>query len=194
VDDSKYLVRVASQFEGILQFVATEIKEGESVPAARIITVEIGGEKKKLRRLRKGDKVTEGQLLARLDDRLARADWAVKNRRHLAADADAKGAKLIAQEAEIQFQTKALLYRNKNIPEEEYRSAKLTKEKMWLESISRQETEKVAEMELKQAQAVIDAHEIRSRVNGVVANIRKRPGDGVRKFETVLEIEVSEDK
>jgi RNA polymerase sigma factor (sigma-70 family) len=193
-DDSRYLVRVSSQFEGILQFVATEIKEGEAVPAGRIVTVEIGGEKKKFRRLRKGDKITEGQLLAGLDDRLARADLAVKKQKHLAADADSKGAKLIAAEADIQFQTKARLFNAGALPQEEYRTAKLTKEKMWLEALNRQETEKVAEMEVKQAQAIIDAHEVRSRVKGVVANIRKRPGEGVRKFETVLEIEVTEEK
>ncbi len=61
-----------------MQFVGTEIKKGEKVPAERIIEVKLGAAKRQFRRLREGQAITEGQLLIQLDDRVARSDMTIK--------------------------------------------------------------------------------------------------------------------
>ena len=80
-------VSVPAQRDGVLLVVGTEIKEGEKVPADRLVVVKVGGEEKRYLRLREGDTVEEGQLLARLDDRLARLDADVQKSKVDAAKA-----------------------------------------------------------------------------------------------------------
>ena len=87
------LVDVPAQRDGILVLVGTEIKEGEKVPEGQRIAVRIDGQQRQYRRLRVGDKVVEGQLLARLDDRLARDELQIAEARIVAREADSCAAK-----------------------------------------------------------------------------------------------------
>lgn len=185
------LVRVASQVKGIVEFIGTEIKAGEKVPSEEVITLQIGSEKKTFRRLTKGDAVVEGQLLAQLDDRLARADLTAREQKVVACKADLAGAKAIAQEAEAKYHTAEELKRRNAIALEEYRSAVLTRDKMYSDSIVKQEAYKLAEIEVNVSKVICKQFEIRSRVNGVIARIHKRPGEAVQELETVLEIELA---
>jgi RNA polymerase sigma factor (sigma-70 family) len=194
VEKSTYLVKVPSQLEGVILFVGTEIEEGEKVPPERLLTVQVGGEKKRFRRLKKGDHVKEGQLLAQLDDAFARTDLAIKEARVKASKADLSGAEAIAQEALNNFkQAEEAFYgrlgRNNSVVE--YRNASLTKDKCRFDAAGKRELTKLAELESQGVQTLIELHEIRSRVNGIIAAIHKHTGEAVRKWETVLEIEVA---
>ncbi len=71
-------VRVGSECAGELLVVGAEVGDGEKVEPARLVTVTVGGVAKKYRRWREGDRVVEGQVVARLDDRAARAEVAVR--------------------------------------------------------------------------------------------------------------------
>src|SRR5262249_30233736 len=85
---NKHLLRVPSQHDGILLMVGTEIKDGEKVPEDQVVSVKIGGETRKYRKLREGDAVEEGQLLGLVDDTLAREELAIKKAKLDAAKAE----------------------------------------------------------------------------------------------------------
>ena len=193
VEKATHLVKVPSRLAGIVLFIGTEIREGEKLPPEAVITVQVGGETKTYRCLKKGDAVKEGQLLARLDDRLARAQLAAKKSKVVSSKADADGAKSIADEVESKLKTAEDLYQRRAIVLEEYRSAKLTRDKMFFDALAKVEAAKLPELELAQAQRLIDMHEIRSSVNGIIAVIEKRPGEAAKKLETVFEIEVMDE-
>ena len=92
-------VKVPAQREGVLVLVGSEIKPGENVPADQVITTKVGDTTTRYRRLKEGDVVEEGQLLARVDDRLARDEWNIAQRKVAAAEADLGAAEKINQEA-----------------------------------------------------------------------------------------------
>src|SRR5262249_36711258 len=73
--DKAQLAKVSTPVSGIILVLGTEINKGDQVPADRIVT--IGGVK--YRRLMVGDRVHEGEMLIRLDNRLAEADVIAKN-------------------------------------------------------------------------------------------------------------------
>src|SRR5262249_35895216 len=91
-EEDKERVEVASQRDGLVVVVGREIKDGGTVQPERVVTVKVGGVEKKFYRWKEGDKVEEGQLLLRLDDRLARDEVAIKLAKGMAAEADLKAA------------------------------------------------------------------------------------------------------
>jgi len=192
VEKSTHLVKVPSLLDGIVQFIGTDINEGEIVPPEKTISVQVGGVRKIFRPLKKGDSVKEGQLLARLDDRLARAQMAVQESKVRSSKADFDGAKAIAEEAENKLKIAEDLHRKHAIALEDFRSAQLTGSKMHFDMMTKKEAVKQAELEMEQVQTLIELHEIRCGVKGVIAVIHKRSGEGIRKFETVFEIEVTD--
>src|SRR5439155_20212658 len=104
------LIRVPSQRDGIVRVIGTEIKEGEKVPLGQTITVKVDGEKKKYRRLKKGDSVEDAQLLALLDDELARADVDIKAAKLNSAHAEFRVAENARDEARARYDTAKKLY------------------------------------------------------------------------------------
>ena len=76
-------INIPVRNDGIVLVLGREIKDGEKVPANAIITVRIDGQDRRYRRLKVGDRVEEGQVIGRLDDRLVRMDVEV-SKVHLA--------------------------------------------------------------------------------------------------------------
>src|SRR5262249_6192433 len=74
---------------------------------------------------------------------------------------------------------------------EEVRGAKFQFEHYYFEAVSKGEAVKVVEQELKQSQTVLEMHQIRSRVRGVIRKIYKHPGEAVRPLEPVFQIELA---
>src|SRR5262249_47871482 len=83
---------VPSQRDGIVPFIGGEIEAGQEPPADQVIRVTLGGQEQRFRKLKEGDTVRAGQLLAYLDDQLSRDDWAIKKARVAAARADMDAA------------------------------------------------------------------------------------------------------
>jgi multidrug efflux pump subunit AcrA (membrane-fusion protein) len=100
---SKQLVKVASPVEGTVTVVGREVKEGETVPADQLVSVRTRQGEKKYRRLRVGDRVEAGRVLAVLDDRLARNELAVQKAKLAAAQAEYEAAERTAQEAQARL-------------------------------------------------------------------------------------------
>ncbi len=185
------VVRVPSPQEGILLAVGTEVKDSAG---GNVFKVRVGNEVRTFRRLREGDTVKEGQMLAQLDDRLARNEVAIKRARVAAAQADLTAAGAMAKEAQARLDRLDDIKRQnpRVVSTEEYSGAVLTRDKHREEAVSKKEQVKLARLELDHTQTVLEMYTIRSPVNGVLHRILKRRGEGVRKLETVFEIRPAE--
>jgi multidrug efflux pump subunit AcrA (membrane-fusion protein) len=190
-DDDRYLVDVPSQREGVLLVLGTEVKDGEKVPAGRLVTIKVGEEEKKYRRLRVGDAVEEGQLLARVDDQAARDALAIKVQEVEAARADQKASLKTRDEAEQRYRTLERL-NNAAAPGvrsmEDLRGAKLTFDRFFFEEISKREAIKKAEAEVTAAEHCVKKYEVRSPASGTITKIYKSRGEAVKAYEPVLQI------
>jgi WD40 repeat protein len=187
---------VPSQRDGVLMFIGTEVKDGEQVPENEVIPVQIGKITKRYRRLKEGDSVHRDQLLAQVDDTLARADEAIKVAKVAAAKADKVASEKTRDEAEQRYETQKKLWgyggRGGNMAAttaEDLRGALLQYNRYFQETISKDEAIKVADQELNQAVATKLMYEIRPKIPGIVKQINKHPGEAVKALEPVLQIQ-----
>jgi RNA polymerase sigma factor (sigma-70 family) len=195
----KNQVAVPSLAEGVILVLGTEIKEGDQVPVDQVITVNVGGESKKFRPLKKGDVVEDGQLLGLLDDRLARMEVAIKRRKVAAAEAEAGAAEKTNLEAKERYLTQERLYGKQSDGKavrrtslEDLRAAKLLWETKICEAQVKKENVEVAKLELEQAQTLLSMWEIRSPARGVIKTIYHQRGEAVRKLEPVVAVRLSD--
>jgi WD40 repeat protein len=188
---------VPSLKDGALEFIGTEIREGEQVPKEKIVEVELGKDldgrpiKKQFRRLDVGDSVEPKQLLGMLDARKARDDWAIKKGKVLVAEKDRESASKTKDEAYQRFLTQQRLERGGTqaaTSREDVRAAELLWRTKTYEFESKRESVLLASLELNQAKTDLDLHEIRSSIPGVIRMIYKRPGEAVKTLEPVIQV------
>lgn len=181
---------VPGPHNGFLHFVGTEIKPGEQVPPDRVVSVTIGGEEKTFRQLKEGDVVEAGQLLGQLDDRLARDEWNMKRTKLEAGKAELAGAEKVRDEAEKRYQTQLRLQEGLGgTTPEAVREAKLNWEKAYFDALGKQEALRLSNLEVSEALTVLQLHEVRSKIPGVVKTISKHPGEAVRSSEPLFLIQ-----
>jgi WD40 repeat protein len=180
---------VPSQREGVVLFIGSEIEAGQEPPPDQVLRVMVGGEEHRFRRLKEGDPVRPGQLLAYLDDQLARDDWAIKKARVASAHADLDAALKTCDEAKNRYDSQLWLQRQqKAAAEEDVRGAKLAWDKAAYDVIARREAVTLGERELSQAETMLRMHQVRSSTAGVIKTILKRPGEAVKAFEPVVQV------
>jgi RNA polymerase sigma factor (sigma-70 family) len=180
------VVNIPAQRDGVLLFIGTDLKDGEQVAAEDVITVKVDGEAKKYRRLREGDKVEDGQLLARLDDRLARDDVEIKKAKLEAAEAELRSATNLKDDAQKRFSRISEM--PMAVGEQAVSAAKLTFERSAEELNAKAALVKQAKLEVKSAETVVEMHEIRA-VKGTIKAILKQPREAVKNLETVFQIQ-----
>jgi RNA polymerase sigma factor (sigma-70 family) len=185
-------VKVSAAREGILALVGTELKTGEKLPNDQLVSVSVGGNTTKYRRLRVGDHVEAGQLLGRVDDRFARDEMKTKEYKLDAAKADLAVSEKTRDEAKARLDTQVNLAKRNATSKEDLRVASLALDRYEGEVIVKKAGVSVAEGELRQTQTVVQLHEIRSPVRGVIKAILKHPGEGVQSLETVFVIQPDE--
>jgi WD40 repeat protein len=182
-----YKEEVPSQEDGVLKVIGTDVKPGEVVPPDRLREVKIGDQVRLFRVLKEDDSVVEGQLLALLDDSLARQDLEVRSAKIAAAKADKVAAEKTRDEAHWRYLTADDLRRHgRAISDEELRGAKLLEEKSHYEFISKTEAVTTAQAEAKSSATVLQMHEIRSSISGKIKTIYKSIGESVKKLEPVF--------
>lgn len=177
---------VPCQREGVVKFIGTEIQAGEEVPPADIITIRVGKEDKKFRKLKPSDVVKGDQMLAQLDDRLAAADLEIKEAKVIASKADYEASIKTRDEAFQQWQR--MLQLAKSASPEETSTKKLAYERYRQEAISKEAAIAVARSEQKQSEIVNDMHKIKSTCAGVVRVIYKNPGEAIKALEPIVQI------
>jgi multidrug efflux pump subunit AcrA (membrane-fusion protein) len=185
------LVRVPSLQDGILVAVGTLVEEGAPGPTFK---ARVGTSVLEFRRLRVGDKVEEGQMLAQLDDRLARNQVAQAKAKVDLAKAEYEAATALSNESQARLDrlNNLKLRDPRLVSAEEYSAAVLSRDKHKFEMVSKKEQVRVTEVEVVQQQEVLEMYAIRSPVSGVIRVIHKQRGEAVRKYETVFEIEITE--
>ena len=192
VAPSASLLNVPSRRDGVLLAMGTEVKEGEKVPADRLVTITVEGQVRKYRRLREGDTVEEGQLLAVLDDRLARLDVEVGKDKLDAAEAQLAAAGKVREEAAFRDKRMSELSNKGAVSEQEVSVARLDRERATGDEKVRMAAVRQAQAELKAAMTILEMYEVRSPVRGVVRSIARERGEAVKSLETVVQIEEKE--
>lgn len=193
---------IPAQVPGQLMFIGEEVPEGAAqvAGAAAFIAEPYDFTKvnhgardviKLYRRLYEGQIVYEDQILAMVDTAKSLGDLDMKRGKIVAALADMRGAKAIAQEAEAKYLTAEELKRRNAISLEEYRSAVLTRDKMYQDSVAKEEAWKLAQIEENVSRIIYKQHEIRNKVpvrRSVIQKLYKQRGDGVKELEPVMQL------
>jgi RNA polymerase sigma factor (sigma-70 family) len=139
-------------------------------------------------RWKKGDHVKTGQVLGRLDDRLAREEVQIKTAKLEASEADLRVSEKTREEAQARLERRLRVAQRSDTPDarEDVTGARLTLQRYQAEVISKRAAVAITSAELRQAQAVLEAYVIVSPVTGVIRSIDRRPGEFVRQGQTVL--------
>jgi WD40 repeat protein len=182
---------VPSLRDGVLLFIGTPVGPGESVPPDRLLRVRVGGEERLIRRLLEDDTVQAGQLLAQLDDRIQRDDYAIKEARVIASKADLAASEKTRDEARSIYESESRMSSAGSgiTTSRDLGAAKLTWERYKYEVISKSEAVHLAELERAQARTVLEMHAIHATIPGIVKAVYKRPGEAVKSYEPVLQIQ-----
>jgi hypothetical protein len=191
-------VEIPTERDGVLLMIGTEILRGETVPAERLITLKVDGELKQYRRLKVGDSVEEGQLLAQIDDRLARDDLAIKRNNVAVAETELAAAEITRDEAQARYYIQFIDSTDKRVGgslhPQEVRAAKLLWMKTAAEVVHQRAVAAAARLELRRAETIQDMYQIRSRSRGVIEAIHVHPGEAVKALSTsVLRLQSPED-
>jgi len=183
---------IPSQRDGVIQFIGVEAKPGDDELLGEFRVGEVEqGTTKQFRRLKEGDKVYQGQLLARIDDTMPVADERIKVAKLEAAKADHVAAEKIEDEMLQLFNVQKILKGSgprSATTEEDYRRAYVQWVHYKFDAISKKEAIKVAEQELNQAKQTLGMYEIRSKIDGVVKTIYKKDGEAVKNLDPVIQI------
>jgi WD40 repeat protein len=176
--------------EGRLPRFYSPLLKGDPVKAGK---VRLETRRLKFRRLRDGDEMRKGQLLAVLNPSLAVADLQIKLAKLDAAQADFNASEKTRDESEQRWVTAQKLKARGVIAEEEFRGAKLTFDRYYYEAISKNEAINVAAKELRQAETIVDFHAIRSDITGIVKSngLLKHAGESVRNLDPVMMLQDS---
>jgi len=162
-------------------------KESDDMPPDRLA---VGYEQKIYRKLGEGDIVEKGQMLVQIDAGHQIDDLRIRISRVHAKEANLRVTIITMEEAQMRWsRMRWANSRNPNsFASEEVLGAKLTYERYVEEEQSKKAGLIQAQGELTGSLTTLRKHEIRSPVRGVVKVIHKQEGEGVKAWETVVEI------
>jgi len=189
-------VLVPARQQGVVEMIGREPRAGEKVPADKLVTVGPVGKQKQYVRLVEGDSVRKGELLARIDDAVARNDIEIKVARVAASEADWRASGKTKDEAQKRYESLQEAGRRApgSVSNEEIRGAKLTWERYTEDEKAKFQAINVAKQELQGAKVLFDMYEIRSPVDGVIVEILKKEGEAVRQLEGVFRVRIDSSK
>jgi multidrug efflux pump subunit AcrA (membrane-fusion protein) len=184
---------ISAEVDGTIEIFATHIKEGEKVDPSRVVYHPRDLEKKvPLRRLSEGDDVADGQILAFLDDQQISAR--IKGTKEMKASAETalKFAIEGADQAEARVKITKKAFDSGTGSFTELIDAQLTLSRFRENEANARQTIAKNTADLAEATVLLDRHRIKSRVNGVIRSIAKRPGEFVKAGEKIMEIEATD--
>jgi multidrug efflux pump subunit AcrA (membrane-fusion protein) len=186
------LVRIPSQHDGVVKFIGTEVAKGDKTPESRQFKFIDGNTERRFRRLKVGEMVDKGQLLAMIDDTLPRSELAIKHAKLRAAEADKTSSEKTREEARERWNIQKRMYQSpiRDMSLDDVRGAELTYNRYVHETIGKEQAVKVAEEELAQAKKVLDCYQIRSPSRGTIWRLHKHDGEAVRYLETMVTLKL----
>lgn len=182
-----YTENVPAENNGVLWQACTEIKPGEVVADKDVWVSPTTN--KKYRKLRPGDRVAAGDLVALLDDKVARAKYNAAVTDKAAADDMLTASITVAEKAKATFEIyKGLQVGGSGAKVETYKA-----EQEWAAAVkqaadAKGNREKAVEA-LNIARVTLDKHELRSSISGVIKSIYVQPGEAIKELTPVLLIQ-----
>jgi WD40 repeat protein/biotin carboxyl carrier protein len=183
---------ISAETDGLFELFATYYKPGEK-PDDRLVyhprDTETDPDKRvKLKRLTEGDEVTKDQVLAFMDDQqvVARINGAKEVKK---AAVEALG---YAKEGAGQAGERVKLVMKGGSSLAEVIDAQLTLARFRENEANARQTIAKTTAELEEMTVMLQRHQIKSRVNGVIRSIAKRPGEYVKAGEKIMEIEATD--
>ena len=137
--------------------------------------------------VKQGDVVKKGQVLARLDDRLARLEFRA---RKVAAQNDSAILGALAREAKAQAEVEddQKLFNRKLMSEQEFRVAKARLEIAKSGVDDAKATQMLARVALERAEMELKMHEVVSPIDGVVSQLVRQEGESVQALDPMMQI------
>jgi WD40 repeat protein len=186
---------ISAEVDGTIEMFATEVtpQEAERLRAqgVEILFHPRDPMKRPMRRIGESDEVKDGQIIAFMDDQqiTARIEGATKIRAaaEVARVSAQAGAKAAQERYDLTKKTVGVAGAPKELLDDQ-----LTLQRFIENEAQAQQTIAKAEQDLKEATVLFDKHRIKSRVNGVVRSIAKRPGEFVKAGEKIMEIEATD--
>ena len=186
---------ISAETDGAIEVFGTPISDEEAarLPADQIVYHPRDLMKKvKMRRIGESDEVTVGQVLAFLDDQqvIARRNGAAKIK--LAAEAAQASAVIGAAAAKERLAlTKKSVSDGVGSKTDEL-DAQLTYQRFVENMAQSEQTIAKAEQDFTEATVILDKLKIKSRMNGIIRSVAKRPGEFVKAGEKIMEIEATD--
>jgi WD40 repeat protein/biotin carboxyl carrier protein len=178
-------VDLPSREEGTVEWYGVEIKPGEKAPPAELHKHGRGPDAKQYRRLRLGEKVKKGQVVALLDDERAYLE-------HLISISNIEGAKeelKAAAEGIKHYQANLDIEIKAGTSKSNIVAAQANLARAIAEQATKEWGVKRAEGEEKKAQEKLRNHSIRAPFDGEVVVFQKQVGEGVRATEPIMQIQ-----
>lgn len=179
---------VPSQADGFVEFIGTEVKPGEPVPAGvQVYTHQRTG--KQYRKLELGDFVREGDVVAMLDDREAAAQLYEAESALRAAQEDSQG------KADLVEATRAALEQAENLRALDVNTKlEVIRAKAQYNNALAEHKRALAEIEryqgsLEVARHRLQMHEIRSKIDGQIVELYRHRGEGIKATENLMLIQ-----
>jgi multidrug efflux pump subunit AcrA (membrane-fusion protein) len=144
--------------------------------------------------VKEGEIVKEGQLLLRVDDRVAAADIKIKEVKLEASIAEALASEKTRDETYQRWQTQIRLLPKAALSKEDVRAAEMSYVRQQQEAVAKKEAINLAKAELEQAQIILDLHRVYSPANGMVHTLLKKRGEAVNRLETVLILRTGDER
>jgi WD40 repeat protein len=163
-------------------------KPSDGQPPARLA---LGYEMRTYRKLVEGDTVEKGQLVALIDNELQRDDLRIKISKLDVAQAELQTSTKTKEEAKKRYDR--MIRANERTPgsfaQEEVDGAVLTWQRYMYEEQSKAAALIQAQREVTASQTILNKHEIRAEIAGVIKVIYKRADETVKKLDPVLQIQ-----
>ncbi len=181
--------------DGAIMVIGTDEKGAKEtgLPEDRKYTVIIGKKPETFYFLKEGDPIKEGQLMAILDDRVARDDKEIKEAKINVADADYKAAIAVRDEYKARWDTQVRLLNGSRTglaatSREDERLALVQWKKADFEAQTKFDAITQAKLERDSAKTVVELHEVHSSISGVLKMKHKNRGDAIKALEPLFQV------
>jgi WD40 repeat protein len=184
---------VPSKNDGrILQF-CTEILPGEAKPPKDQIFEHPSGKdpnvKVQYRILHEGDTIRPGQLIAILDNALARANYLSAKAAVIANEAKKVAAIEVYNAALAEYEMYVRLHKTNSAPESDVRRNYAQKERAKADIADAEGQLLKSKEDLNKAEIVLEEHEVHCTIGGDIKRFYRKPGESIKALDPVAEVQ-----